>query len=200
MQREALVRTREQPEIWQIALKLNSHMLHSIMENWIVADSRAQGERGLDSSENSGKQYWQGISKKRDLYLYTHALFPSERQVSSMTSKDREQDCSLLKKGNTGAIGCRLCVLVWLPTSLSAPQFRRLTFLTITCFLDCVIHSLQACIPSLFRATSRERFQSSPNSSLWLYSSTPVVVYEPDSMWPSSLFTCYQIADKSDMC
>lgn len=43
-----------------------------------------------------------------------------------MTSKDREQDCSLLKKGNTGAIGCRLCVLVCLaPHLLVSPTVQE---------------------------------------------------------------------------
>lgn len=46
------------------------------------------------------------------LYIYTVSTtkFPRERWVSHMTSKDRGQDCSLVKKDNT-AMGHRLQVI-----------------------------------------------------------------------------------------
>lgn len=102
------------------------------------------------------------------MYLHKHTVstkFPSERWASCMPSKDGGRTAHWWRK-ITGAIGCRLCLVCLAPHLLV--RLRSLAFPTITYFLHCVICSLQGCTPSLFRATSRERFQSSLNSSLWL--------------------------------
>lgn len=75
---------------------------------------------------------------------------------------------------------------------LSILLFIRLAFLTLPYFLYCVIHSPQACALSPFRGTRRDRFQSSPNSSLytaWFFLSISSCIWG----WTSNCVTQFSL-------